>query len=99
MSKVQVFISKRPTLDEAQKIVGGLVQLVTIPDFEVELLPEAAKTHDWVKLHQFHNLSVQMLVNEEGLILSLPYNDEASDMVGYAILGPAIILIGKAMWD
>ena len=99
MSKVQVFISKRPTLDEAQKIVGGLVEIVTLADFPVELLPEPVKTHPWVTLHQFHNLSVQMLVNEEGLILSLPYNDEASDMVGYAILGPAIILIGKAMWD
>ena len=99
MSKVQVFISERPTLDEAQKIVGGLVEIVTLPDFEVELLPEAAKTHDWVKLHQFQSLPVQMLVNEEGLMLNLFYNDEASNMVGHAILGPAIILIGKAMWD
>ena len=85
MSRITVFVEKRPTLDEAQKIVGGPVEIV--------------KSRFTGTLHQFHNLSVQMLVNEEGLILSLPYNDEASDMVGYAILGPAIMLIGKAMWD
>ena len=74
---IHVFDERAPTLEEAQRIVGGLVQLVLSPEHE-----------DW-----------QILVNEEGLLKELPYNEEATKMCSTGIVGPAVILKGDARWD
>jgi len=73
---ITVFEDKQPTLEEAQAIVGGLVELVRSPD-----------NPDW-----------QILVNEEGLLEDLPFNEEATKLCGTGIVGPAIILKGDARW-
>jgi hypothetical protein len=65
-----------PTLEQAQKLVGGYVEMVRSPT-----------QRDW-----------QVLVNEEGLLLNLPFNEEATELCGTGIVGPAIILKGKAKW-
>tara|TARA_R100000951_G_scaffold16512_1_gene12995 strand:+ start:10957 stop:11184 length:228 start_codon:yes stop_codon:yes gene_type:complete len=74
---IYVFEERAPTLEEAQEIVGGLVQLVFSPEHK-----------DW-----------QILVNEEGMLKKLPYNEEATKLCGTGILGPALILKGSAKWD
>tara|TARA_R110000765_G_C18443949_1_gene547451 strand:+ start:239 stop:460 length:222 start_codon:yes stop_codon:yes gene_type:complete len=66
---------KRPSLQEAQAIVGGNVELV------------------------IDDGSMQMLVNEEGLLKNLPLNKEASLMAGRPLVGPALVLKGDALWD
>ena len=73
---ITVMEDKKPTLEEAQKIVGGLVEMVYSP-----------KQPDW-----------QILVNEEGLLRDLPYNQEATGLCGTGIVGHAIILKGDAKW-
>ena len=73
---ITVFEDKQPTLEEAQAIVWGLVELVRSPD-----------NPDW-----------QILVNEEGLLEDLPFNEEATKLCGTGIVGPAIILKGDARW-
>ena len=73
---ITVMEDKKPTLKEAQKIVGGLVEMVHSP-----------KQPDW-----------QILVNEEGLLRDLPYNQEATELCGTGIVGHAIILKGDAKW-
>lgn len=73
---IHVFEERAPTLEEAQEIVGGFVQLVLSPEHE-----------DW-----------QILVNEEGLLKELPYNEEATKLCGTGIVGPAIILKQDARW-
>jgi hypothetical protein len=73
---ITVFEDKQPTLEEAQAIVGGLVELVRSPE-----------NPDW-----------QILVNEEGLLENLPFNEEATKLCGTGIVGPAIILKGDARW-
>jgi len=65
----------RPSLEEAQAIVGGLIEIV-IDDGEK-----------------------QLIVNEEGLLLGLPFNETASRMTGRHIVGPALLLAGEAMLD
>jgi hypothetical protein len=65
-----------PTLEQAQKLVGGYVEMVRSPT-----------QRDW-----------QVLVNEEGLLLNLPFNEEATELCGTGIVGPAIILKGNAKW-
>lgn len=40
----------------------------------------------------------QLLVNEEGLILSLPSNPTASEIAGQPIVGNALLLKGNARW-
>ncbi len=40
----------------------------------------------------------QLLVNEEGLILRLPFNPTASQMAGRPIVGKALLLKGEAQW-
>ncbi len=67
--------AKRPSLEEAQAIVGGLIEIV-IDDGEK-----------------------QLIVNEEGLLLGLPFNETASGMTGRYIVGPALLLTGEAMLD
>ena len=41
---------------------------------------------------------IQVLVNEEGLLVGLPFNEEASKLCDTGIVGDAIILKGKARW-
>lgn len=41
----------------------------------------------------------QMLVNEEGRLLDLPYNVSASQASGQYIVGDAVILTGAARWS
>ena len=65
-----------PTLEQAQKLVGGYVEMVRSPT-----RPE-----------------IQILVNEEGLLHGLPFNEEATELCGTGIVGPAIILKGNAKW-
>ena len=65
----------RPSLEEAQAIVGGLIEIV-IDDGEK-----------------------QLIVNKEGLLLGLPFNETASGMTGRYIVGPALLLAGEAMLD
>jgi len=77
MQMMHVFEDRAPTLQEAQKIVGGLVEMVRSPT-----------NSDW-----------QILVNEEGLLEQLPFNEEATKICGTGIVGPAIILKGDARWD
>ena len=74
ISMIHVFEDRAPTLEEAQEIVGGLVELVHSPEHQ-----------DW-----------QILVNEEGLLNGLPFNDEATKICGTGIVGPAIVLKGEA---
>lgn len=73
---IHVFETKPPTLEEAQEIVGGYVQVVRSPAHR-----------DW-----------QVLVNEEGLLLNLPFNSEATELCQTGIVGPAIVLKGAAKW-
>ncbi len=74
---IHVFEDRRPSLQEAQELVGGLVQMVRSPTKQ-----------GW-----------QILVNEEGLLDGLPFNDEATKICGTGIVGPAIVLKGNARWD
>lgn len=76
MTEVVVFKDKAPSLEEAQAIVGGYVQMVRSPSEPT-----------W-----------QILVNEEGLLHGLPFNERATDLCGTGIVGNAIILKGKAKW-
>ena len=73
---ITVFEARQPTLEEAQEIVGGYVELVRSPLHS-----------DW-----------QILVNEEGLLEGLPWNEEATKICGTGIVGPAIVLKGDARW-
>ena len=41
----------------------------------------------------------QLLVNEEGLIMSLPLNPTASQIAGRPIVGNALLLKGAAQWS
>jgi len=74
---IHVFEDKKPTLEEAQALVGGLVEMVRSPTDQ----------------------EIQILVNEEGLLTGLPFNEEASKMCDTGIVGDAIILKGNAKWD
>jgi len=74
---IHEFEDRRPTLEEAQRLVGGLVEMVRSPT-----------QPDW-----------QVLVNEEGLLDGLPFNEEASKLCGTGIVGPAVVLKGEARWD
>lgn len=64
-------------LDELQKMVGGLIEVV----------PHAIENMGLKKL---------MVVNEEGLILDLPYNEQATNLLTYfnpyGIRGTAVIM-------
>lgn len=54
-------------LDELQGFVGGLIEIVYLPD------------------------GLLMVVNEEGLILGLPFNINASILAGHPIVGNALV--------
>jgi hypothetical protein len=73
---IHVFETKAPSLERAQELVGGLVEMVRSPT----------------------DPDIQVLVNEEGLLVGLPFNEEASKLCDTGIVGDAIILKGKARW-
>jgi len=73
---IKTFEHKKPTLAEAQEVVGGLVEMVRSPT----------------------NPDIQILVNEEGLLKGLPFNEEATELCGTGIVGNAVILKGDARW-
>lgn len=74
---------KKPTLEELQTLVGGLIQ-------------EVYKTDG---LNTFRDPKVQYWVNEEGLIHKLPYNAKAALILGQPIVGNLVILTEKAILD
>jgi len=45
-----------------------------------------------------HIEGAQLLINEDGMAMELPLNKTASRMAGQAIVGPAVVLTGGAMW-
>lgn len=73
---IHTFEDTGPTLEQAQEIVGGYVEMVHSPT----------------------DPDIQILVNEEGLLKELPFNEEATKMCGTGIVGPAIVLKGNARW-
>jgi len=73
---IHVFETRAPTLDRAQELVGGLVEMVRSPT----------------------DPDIQILVNEEGLLKGLPFNNEASKLCDTGIMGDAVILKGEAKW-
>ena len=81
MPKLEVREDNPPSLEEAQKFVGGLVQMITL------------------------NNGDQLLMNEEGKLDDLPFNDEATKLWEHSfgktdvIVGDALLLKGKARWE
>ena len=73
---IHVFDTEKPTLERAQELVGGLVEMVRSPT----------------------DPDIQVLVNEEGLLVGLPFNEEASKLCDTGIVGDAVILKGDARW-
>ena len=73
---IHVFETEAPSLERAQELVGGLVEMVRSPT----------------------DPDIQVLVNEEGLLVGLPFNEEASNLCDTGIVGDAIILKGEAKW-
>jgi hypothetical protein len=54
----------------------------------------------WVQLIRCpRNPDWQMLVNEEGNLHGLPYNEEASEICSRDIAGHAVLLKGNARWN
>jgi hypothetical protein len=49
-------------------------------------------------VHSPTDPDIQILVNEEGLLDGLPFNEEATKMCGTGIVGPAVVLKGNARW-
>lgn len=70
--QTKIVRDKEPTLEEMQKFVGGLIELVPLLSGD------------------------QLIVNEEGLIHQLPYNESASLLAGQVIVGDAMVLQGEA---
>jgi hypothetical protein len=75
MKKAITIPKSRPTVEEAQAMVGGYVEVVDLAD------------------------GGQLLVDEEGLLKNLNTNVVASFLAGRHIVGPAVLLRGKAKWN
>ena len=43
-------------------------------------------------------VAAQALFNEDGLLKKMPVNPVASEIVGYPLVGPVIILTGNRRW-
>ena len=69
------FKGDMPELDEMQKVVGGLIELV-YPEKE-----------DWI-----------LIVNEEGLIHELEYNETATNLQASRYLRHGNILVGAVIY-
>lgn len=75
--------TKTLTLRELQKLVGGPIE--TVPT----MLSDGWTREDGAR--------IVMIVNEEGRLIGLPHNEDASLMAAFsvgAIVGPAVIMIG-----
>lgn len=70
------------TLEEMQKAVGGYIEMVPLPTNLI-----AGGKHPVTDQGQ-----VYMIVNEEGLILDLPYNKYASQIAGQDVRGNALFV-------
>ena len=74
-------------LEELQKLVGGYI----------EVLPDIIDLRN-INGHETGNVGVWklMVVNEEGLILGLPYNEQATNLLThfnpYGIRGTAVLM-------
>lgn len=75
ITETKTITDKKLTLEEMQKFVGGLVELVYLGNGD------------------------HLIVNEEGILLGLPRNQEATEIAGQIILGNALILKGDARLD
>ena len=79
-------------LEELQKLVGGLIEVV--PD-RIDLRNINGHETGSSALG-YMGVWKLMVVNEEGLILDLPYNEQASNLLGYfnpyGIRGTAVIM-------
>lgn len=64
-----------PELEEMQKVVGGLIELVN------------PKKEDWI-----------LIVNEEGLLLELEYNDTATGLQAPSYFMHGNVLVGTAIY-
>jgi hypothetical protein len=82
MPTVKTLKDTPPSLEEAQKFVGGYVEVVSF------VAPLESGNH-----------VAQLLVNEEGLLMGLPVNEEASRLAGQRIVGNALLLIEEALWE
>lgn len=72
------------TLGELQKLVGGPIE--TVPT----MLSDGWAREDGSR--------IVMIVNEEGRLLGLPHNEDASLMAAFGIdciVGPAVIMAGR----
>ena len=79
-------LAKSPTLEEAQKMVEGYVEMLTFS------LPVFHKYDiDYID-------GAQALFNEDGLMKKMPLNERASYLVRRPLVGPVIILTGNRRW-
>jgi len=83
LTEIHHFDKVGPSLEEAQKIVGGPVEIAPTPAHRMNIQM---------------NEKQMILVNENGKLLDLPYNKLASYIAGMHLLGNAIILTGDAVW-
>lgn len=74
---------KRPTLKQAQKMVGGMVELLTMPNGDQLLVNENGR-------------SMELPPNLEATIYLQEQFESVGDTV--KILGDAILLTGKTRW-
>jgi hypothetical protein len=69
-----IFIEdKEPTLEEMQDFVGGMIEVITLPDMR------------------------QMVINEEGKLISLPVNLVATNLWEKAFGIGTDVIVGNAM--
>ena len=50
-------------------------------------------------VHSPEHKDWQILVNEEGLLHGLPFNEEATKLCGTGSVGDAVVLKGNARWE
>ena len=82
-TKLTYFTDEKPSLEEAQKLVGGLVQLIELRNGDQMLVNEEGIMYD---------LPINQKATDIALSMSTAY------LLG-GILGDAVILKGKAKWD
>jgi len=70
------------TLEELQKIVGGLIEIVELPD--------GTRVTLHLSLCLVLLAGMVMVVNEEGSLLDLPVNEAASKLCGRRLVGDVL---------
>ena len=92
--------STKPTLEELQEIVGGLIQPAEISDawkfhlenqVNTEVDIEGDRDGNYFEFQDFY-------ANEEGLLLQMPFNGAASAMTDHFIVGDVAIVLKDDMW-